>query len=215
MNALTVTGLRVEFRRDRVALTYPDFTLQPGEQAALTGPSGSGKSTLLNVIAGLLVPRKGTVTLGDTVVNRQGERARDRFRSRRIGYLFQDFHLIPDYTAVENVILGLGLAGVPKNQWQEQARTVLQAVDVDAGTSRHVRRMSTGERQRVALARALAHKPDILLADEPTAHLDRNRAESAINLLRDTAGSLGIGLLIVTHDPLVMDAIPRGIELTR
>src|SRR5690554_1625475 len=101
MAFLSVSGVRVEFRRDRVALEYPDFELGAGEQAALTGPSGSGKSTLLHAIAGLLTPQTGTIRVGTVTVNGLGERARDRFRASRIGYLFQDFHLTPDYTAIE------------------------------------------------------------------------------------------------------------------
>lgn len=215
MSFLQVSGLKVEFRRDRITLDYPDFTVETGGQVALTGPSGSGKSTLLHAIAGLLVPAQGSIKVGDVEVNRLGERQRDRFRAQSIGYLFQDFYLTPDYTARENVILGLGLAGVPASERNARAQEVLAAVDIDASARRHIRRMSTGERQRVALARAVAHKPKLLLADEPTAHLDRSRAASALQLLRDTAESLGISLLVVTHDPLVIDALPRGIELRR
>lgn len=205
----------MEFRRDRIALGYPDFSVAAGEHVALTGPSGSGKSTLLHVIAGLLVPQQGSVTVGGNVISSLGERQRDRFRARTVGYLFQDFHLTPDYTARENVILGLGLAGVPAAERNARADEVLAAVDMDAAARRPVRRMSTGERQRVALARAVAHRPQLLLADEPTAHLDRDRAAGALALLRNTATSLGVSLLVVTHDPLVMNALPRSIELSR
>jgi len=193
-----------------VALEYPDFTLEQGGQMVVTGPSGSGKTTLLHFVAGLIRPSSGSVTVNGQDITRLSESERDRFRSRNIGYVFQDFHLMDGYTALENVLLGLGLAS---KQNRERALEVLNLVGLSKRTGHTSRQLSTGERQRVALARAVAHKPKILLADEPTAHLDRERAEGALELLGSTASSIGASLLVVTHDELVMEVFPRRLEV--
>ncbi len=210
-----VSGVTVKFRagRERLTLNYRDFSLAAGDHAVVLGPSGSGKTTLLHLLAGLITPASGSIRVGTHQLDRMSERARDRYRARTIGYLFQDFHLQPDFTAAENVILGLGLAGVPASERPDRAGSALAAVDLAGHAGRPVRRMSTGERQRVALARAVAHSPGLLLADEPTAHLDRSRAEAALSLLKDTARRLNVSLLVATHDPLVMDAFTHRIEV--
>ena len=212
---IEVAGLSARFRlgRERIRLSYADFSVGAGEQAVITGPSGSGKSTLLHLLAGLIPAASGTIRVGAHQLDRMGERARDAYRARNIGYLFQDFHLQPDFTAAENIVLGLGLAGVAAAERRGRALQVLERVDLKRHAHRPVRRMSTGERQRVALARSVAHRPGLLLADEPTAHLDRTRADQAMELLRETAAGLGISLLVATHDPAVMDTFDKRIEV--
>ncbi len=193
-----------------VTLEYPNFTLEQGGQMVVTGPSGSGKTTLLHFVAGLIRPSSGSVRVNDQDITRLSESGRDRFRSRNIGYVFQDFHLMDGYTALENVLLGLGLAS---KQNRARALEVLSLVGLSKRTGHTSRQLSTGERQRVALARAVAHKPKILLADEPTAHLDRKRTVEALELLKNTASSIGASLLVVTHDELVMEIFPRRLEV--
>jgi putative ABC transport system ATP-binding protein len=193
-----------------VTLEYPDFTLEAGGQLVVTGPSGSGKTTLLHFVAGLLRPSAGVVTMDGTEITALGESARDLHRSRNIGYVFQDFHLMEGYSALENVLLGLGLAS---KQNKVRALEVLGLVGLGKRTGHTPRQLSTGERQRVALARAVAHRPKILLADEPTAHLDRKRAVEALELLKNTAVNIGASLMVVTHDELVMEVFPRRLEV--
>jgi len=210
-----IEGVRHRFQRGReqITLAFPDFTLGAADQAALTGPSGSGKTTLLHLLAGLLVPLEGRVQAQDQDLSTLSEAARDRFRARSVGYVFQDFHLIDGYSAVENVVVGLGLAGVPAAERTARARAALERLGLGDRLRHPPRRLSTGERQRVALARAVAHRPGLLLADEPTAHLDRERAATALALLRDTAAELGAVLVVATHDPWVYETFERRIEL--
>lgn len=214
-DVIRVKGARYRFHRvrEQIVLLFPDFVLAGGEQAALIGPSGSGKTTLLHILAGLLVPTEGEVWVNELNLSKLDEAERDRYRAKNVGYVFQDFHLIDGYTAIENVVVGLGLAGIRKAQRLELARTTLERLGL-GDRLRHVpKRLSTGERQRVALARAVAHRPKLLLADEPTAHLDRERAQQALTLLRQTANELSATLIVATHDPWVFEAFARRIEV--
>jgi putative ABC transport system ATP-binding protein len=142
-----------------------------------------------------------------------GERQRDAFRARNVGYMFQDFHLMPGYTALENVTLALGLCGLRGSAALKRARETLQRVGLGNRLQHTPTQLSTGERQRVALARAIASRPALLLADEPTAHLDRVRSHDALNLLIDTAHEVNATLLVVTHDPLVVEQFEHQLSL--
>ena len=209
---LTLTGIAHRYGPD-VTLTYPDLSLPGGAELVVSGPSGVGKTTWLHFIAGLLTPTGGQVRYGETEVNALSEAQRDRYRARTVGYVFQDFHLMPGYSALENVVLGLGLAGVRRPQTVTRAREVLGSLGLGARLHHSPRQLSTGERQRVALARAVAHRPALLLADEPTAHLDPSRGADAVALLRQTAAELGATLIVVSHDPAVVGAFARRLDL--
>ncbi|GAA5502383.1 putative ABC transporter ATP-binding protein YknY [Deinococcus xinjiangensis] len=194
-----------------VTLTYPDFTWPAGTQVAVTGPSGTGKTTFLNVLAGLLRPRTGRVSYGQSVLTDLSEGQRDTFRRREVGYVFQDFHLMPGLTAAENVELALRVAGAA--QPSRQAREALQRLELGHRLRHLPAQLSTGERQRVAIARAVAHRPGLLLVDEPTAHLDRERAAGAMTLLRGAAAELGATLVVVTHDEQVAGSLPERYQV--
>jgi putative ABC transport system ATP-binding protein len=196
-----------------VHLTFPDADLMPGDHAVVIGPSGSGKTTLLHLIAGLLVASEGTVRVEGKDLARLSEPGRDRYRAKSVGYVFQDFHLIDGYTAEENVVVGLGLAGVRGRERVTRARRTLERLGLGGRLRHPPNRLSTGERQRVALARAVAHGPTVLLADEPTAHLDRPRAADAMTLLREVATDLKAVLLVATHDPWVVDGFSMRLEM--
>jgi putative ABC transport system ATP-binding protein len=206
---------RFQGAREAVVLRFPDVALEAGEHAAVVGPSGSGKTTLLHLLAGLLVATEGDVVVHGIALSRLHEAARDRYRATTVGYVFQDFHLIDGYSALENVVLGLGLSGVPANTRVEQATVALDRLGLGQRLRHPPRRLSTGERQRVALARAVAHRPTLLLADEPTAHLDRPRAAEALVLLRETASDLNATLLVATHDPWVYETFERRVEVAQ
>lgn len=208
-------GVRHAFGRGRdpVRLTFPDLDLAPGDHAVVIGPSGSGKTTLLHLLAGLLVASEGTVRVAGRDLATLSEPGRDRYRAASVGYVFQDFHLIDGYTALENVVVGLGLAGVRGAERIARARRALERLGLGGRLQHLPRRLSTGERQRVALARAVAHGPALLLADEPTAHLDRARATDAMALLREVAAELNAVLLVATHDPWVVDGFDRRVEM--
>lgn len=212
MTQLTVQNVTHRYGPE-VTLAFPSFEVGKGEQLALVGPSGAGKTTLLHLIAGLLRPDTGQISFDGQTISALSESGRDAYRALSVGYVFQDFHLMPGYSALENVLLGLGLAGMRGPQARERAAEVLTELGLVARLRHTPRQLSTGERQRVALARAVAHRPALLLADEPTAHLDRARGVQALKLLQDTAAGLGATLIVVTHDPLVMDAFERLIEV--
>ena len=198
-----------------VTLSYPDLKVDGGQELVISGPSGVGKTTLLHFMAGLLRPARGEVRYGDVLVNALNESGRDRFRAATVGYVFQDFHLMHGYSALENVLLGLGLAGIRGPAARTRAAEVLTQLGLGRRLRHSPRQLSTGERQRVALARAVAHRPALLLADEPTAHLDPSRGGEAVALLRHTAQELGATLVVVSHDPAVVNAFEQRLELSR
>lgn len=214
MTPATLTGENLSVRHGQeVTLVYPEFTWPAGTQVAVTGPSGTGKTTLLNVLAGLLRPQTGLVSFGSTRLSELTEGQRDSFRRREIGYVFQDFHLMPGLTALENVELALRVAGA--RNATRVAREALERLDL-AGRLHHLPgQLSTGERQRVAIARAVAHRPGLLLVDEPTAHLDRERASGAMTLLREAVDELGATLIVVTHDEEVARSLPQRFHIGR
>ncbi|WP_425146300.1 ABC transporter ATP-binding protein [Deinococcus sp.] len=210
--ALSLTHISHAYGPD-VTLSYPDLHLEGGQELVISGPSGVGKTTLLHFMAGLLRPTGGEVRYGELLVNALSESGRDLFRARNVGYVFQDFHLMPGYSALENVLLGLGLAGIRGAAALTRARESLTALGLAQRLHHSPNQLSTGERQRVALARAVAHRPALLLADEPTAHLDPSRGGEAVALLRRTAGELGATLVVVSHDPAVVNAFEQRLEL--
>lgn len=183
-------------------LDVPRFELAAGEQAVLLGASGGGKTTLLNVIAGLTRPDAGRVTVGGTDLTALPEAARDRFRAQRIGYVFQTFHLLAGFTALENVLLGLSFTGggAGKAADRRKAAALLDRVGLSHRAGNRPSQLSVGERQRVAVARALAGGPQLMLADEPTANVDVAHRDAVLDLIRTTCDERGVALLLVTHD---------------
>lgn len=169
-----------------------------GEAVGLVGPSGSGKSTLLMTMAGLERPDSGKVIVDGTDLSRLDEDALARFRGRRIGIVFQSFHLVPTMTALENVALPLELAG--ENEAFERAEAELQAVGLSHRLHHYPAQLSGGEQQRVAIARAIVPNPAILVADEPTGNLDENTGQSIVDLLFALKRDRGATLVLVTHD---------------
>lgn len=181
-----------------VALDSVDLDVWAGQLLAITGPSGSGKSTLLNVMGLLDRPDSGTVEVAGTETARMRQRARARLRGARIGFLFQDGLLDPALTSVENVVMGLRFAGVPSGERVALARAALAEVGLTDRADAVAATLSGGERQRVALARSLAHRPPVLLCDEPTGNLDDDSSEAVFDLLASRAQDAAV--VIVTHD---------------
>lgn len=177
-------------------LQIEQFSLQQGEQVALLGPSGGGKSTLLNVISGISTADSGEIRIGGIDLAKLPEPARDRFRAERIGFVFQTFHLLPAFTALENVLLGMSFSGKVNRQY---ARELLQRVGLGARLQHKPAQLSVGEQQRVSVARALANRPVLMLADEPTASVDPANQEVILQLLQETCREHNVTLLLVTH----------------
>ncbi|MBI1302390.1 MAG: ATP-binding cassette domain-containing protein [Phycisphaera sp.] len=210
--ALEVRGIRFaragERGRKPFELVLPSLTLAAGEEMLLVGRSGCGKSTLLQLIAGLLDPSSGSVLVGGTEINALRGAARDRFRGREIGMVFQTFHLLTGFTARENVLAALLMADSPAAERAARADNLLRSLGLEDLDAR-VEELSVGQQQRVAIARALACRPTLVLADEPTASLDPENAVNALRVLRDACREQGAALLVVSHDPAVEPHFPR------
>jgi putative ABC transport system ATP-binding protein len=183
------------------------FELADGEQAVLVGSSGGGKTTLLNVIAGISTPDSGRVLIDGTDVAALPEAVRDRFRAQKIGFVFQTFNLLPAFSALENVLLGMSFSGRGSNR--ARARELLETVGLGHRLTHRPGQLSVGEQQRVAVARALANSPSLLLADEPTANVDLANQENILRLIRDACREQGVSLLMVTHSRDVASQFDR------
>ncbi|KAF0812894.1 Lipoprotein-releasing system ATP-binding protein LolD [Andreprevotia sp. IGB-42] len=179
------------------------FSLAPGSSLAIVGASGSGKSTLLALLAGLDTPSRGEVWLAGEALSKQDEDGRARLRARYAGFVFQSFQLLPELTALENVMLPLELhagKGQPRKALEATAREWLQRVGLASRVDHTPRTLSGGEQQRVALARAFAARPQLLFADEPTGSLDTHTGEQVADLLFELNRETGTTLVLVTHD---------------
>ena len=188
------------------------FEMKEKEQVVLIGESGSGKSTLLNVISGITAADSGKVTIAGTEIASMPEVVRDRFRAERIGFVFQTFNLLPAFSALENVLLGMSFSRKKPNR--DRAKELLALVGLEHRLQHHPKQMSVGEQQRVAVARALANQPKLLLADEPTANVDVANQETILHLLRDACAQNQIAMLLVTHSQEVAKQFERVETLT-
>ncbi len=196
-----------------VALGDVSLTVAVGETIAIAGPSGSGKTTLLNLIAGLDRPTSGTVTVLGQDLTSLKERDLTAFRARSLGLVFQDPHLLPGLTALENVIAAR-LPWARRRVLEPEARKLLKAVGLGSRMNHPPARLSGGERQRVGIARALLGQPRLLLADEPTGNLDAGSTEELLSLLDELRSDLGLTLVVVTHDPAVAAIAHRVVRLS-
>ena len=211
---LSVTNLTKRFGA-RTIFDNLNLTIQPGEYVAITGESGIGKSTLLNLLAGLDVPDAGHIVLDGADLATQGDDERTFIRRARMGFVFQAFHVLPHLTVADNVALPLLLLRVAAGERRERTHAMLTAVGLaDRGVS-FPRELSGGEMQRVAVARALIHRPQLVLADEPTGNLDPERATEILALLKDSiVRNNAIGIL-VTHSQVAALTTHRILRLTR
>jgi putative ABC transport system ATP-binding protein len=205
MDVLVVENLQKKFTSpDRSTSTVVDianFAVPQAAQVALRGTSGSGKTTFLNLIAGILKPDTGRITIAGTEISGLSEARRDAIRARNMGYVFQTFNLLQGYTALENVLLGMMFGPGPDRAF---AQHLLERVGLQDRLAYRPGQLSVGQQQRVALARALANKPKLVLADEPTGSLDPHHAAEALALLRGLCTEIGAALLLVSHDPGVL-----------
>jgi ABC-type lipoprotein export system ATPase subunit len=197
---------------ETVAVNRINLTFQPGSFTAIIGPSGSGKSTLLSLIGTLDKPTEGTIRFGDRDVTKMRTRELADFRFHEIGFIFQQFHLLPTLTALENVMAPLFARKVDFNK-KERAQSLLRDVGLEEKRNALPSQLSGGQQQRVAIARALVNHPKWILADEPTGNLDTESGKAVFNLLKILNKEKGIGILLVTHDPNLARQADRTIEL--
>ncbi|MEZ5988997.1 MAG: ABC transporter ATP-binding protein [Planctomycetota bacterium] len=199
---IRIRDLHKSYRRgdERVAAcAIASLDIAGGAQVALMGASGSGKSTLLHLLSGLLLPDRGVIEVDGVDLCKLSERQRDRFRAGHIGYVFQSFHLLHGFDALENVRLGAFFAG--RGHDRERAAELLRRVGLGERLHHRPDQLSVGQQQRVAVARALVNEPALLLADEPLGNQDRETGGRVLDLMLEMAGEIGSTVVMVTHDP--------------
>ncbi|KAB8313340.1 lipoprotein-releasing ABC transporter ATP-binding protein LolD [Erwinia endophytica] len=189
------------------------FSVAPGEMMAIVGSSGSGKSTLMHLLGGLDTPTSGDVVFNGKSLNGMSSAAKAELRNRELGFIYQFHHLLPDFSALENVAMPLLIGKVAKVEAQAKALEMLSAVGLDKRAAHRPAELSGGERQRVAIARALVNNPRLVLADEPTGNLDARNADAIFDLLGELNVRQGTAFLVVTHDLHLAKRLNRQMEM--
>lgn len=216
MDVLTITALRKAYStpegESRDVVSIPQFTLAAGAQVGVKGGSGSGKTTFLNLIAGLIRPDAGSIRLGGVELTTLREGRRDRLRATTLGFVYQSFNLLQGYTCLENVMLAMAFGS---GRDPKRAGELLDRVGLAQRLHYYPRQLSAGQQQRVAVARALANHPQLVLADEPTGNLDRERAAETLALLQETCAERQAALLLVSHDPEILRGLPARVEFSQ
>ena len=214
MDVLTITALRKSFltpeKERSVVIDVPQFRLAAAAQVGLKGRSGSGKTTFLHLIAGLVTPDSGSICVDGVELTGLSESRRDRLRGTSIGCVYQNFNLLQGYTCLENVMLAMAFG---RGRDRAAAINLLQRVGLGQRLDYTPRQLSVGQQQRVAVARALVNRPKLVLADEPTGNLDPTRAAETLALLRETCAEQEAALLLVSHDPVILQDLPTQIDL--
>ncbi|MEO6152427.1 MAG: ABC transporter ATP-binding protein [Croceibacterium sp.] len=211
-----LTGLTRSFEQGGVrieVLRGVDLTIEPGELVALLGPSGSGKSTMLQAVGLLEGGFEGKIEIAGTDASALPSAERTRMRRSHLGFVYQFHHLLPDFNALENVILPQLVSGVPRAQAAERAKEVLTALGLGHRLDHRPSQLSGGEQQRVAVARALANKPDLVLADEPTGNLDEKTADKVLGEFLDLVRGTGSAALVATHNERLAAQMDRVVRL--
>ena len=217
MAGVRISGLHFRYPGARgFGMRIDALEVPAGECVAVVGPSGSGKTTLLSLVAGILLPDRGEIEIGDQPINRLGESARRRFRIDRIGQVFQAFELLDYLTVAENVVLPrlIDPAAGPLAEGRQRAAELLASVGLEDKADERPARLSHGERQRVAVCRAMLNRPGLILADEPTGNLDQANKQNVVDLLIRQAQDHGSTLLMVTHDRSLLAAFGRVVDFS-
>lgn len=213
---VVLKGVSRTYRLDAVdvpALVDINLVILPDRFTVISGPSGSGKTTLLNLIGCIDLPEHGTIVVGGKAVQKMSDDALSDFRASELGFVFQNFNLLAVLTAFENVEYPLVLAGVAPAERRERVEALLDAVGLAAHGHKRPGQLSGGQRQRVAIARALARRPQIVLADEPTANLDSKTGSEIIDLMRSMQQQQHVSFIFSSHDPKVLEAADDAVHI--
>jgi len=216
MESVRTVALSKVYNKSRIpveALRGVDLEVDKGEFLAIVGPSGSGKTTLLNLIGALDRPTGGEIFVGGSNISRLSSGRQAEIRLRQIGFVFQEFNLIPVLTAIENVEYVMLLQGLNRNIRQARSRAILREVGLEGMEDRRPAELSGGQQQRVAVARAIVTEPDIVLADEPTANLDSETGASLLDLMKKLNRDKQVTIIVSTHDPMVMERVNRVVRM--
>ncbi|WP_339693897.1 ABC transporter ATP-binding protein [uncultured Roseivirga sp.] len=207
---ITIENLNFGYSEKRI-LTVPHMEIKEKQHLMILGKSGSGKTTLLHILGGLLKPVEGKVIIDETNLYQLSGSEMDKYRGQNIGLVFQKAHLVSALTVKDNLLLAQYFSGIPQDK--ARIKEVLETLNLGEKLNSKVRQLSQGEQQRVTIARALLNKPRVILADEPTASLDDDNANSVIQLLKEQAESNNASLIIATHDQRVKDAFDLQLNL--
>ena len=218
MAFISIRSLTKSYTKGKTTVTPLEnlsLDVPEGEFLALMGPSGSGKTTLLNLVAGIDSPTTGALEINSRDIANLSQAELTRWRSQHVGYIFQLYHLVPILSAYENIELPLLLGKLNKAQRREKINAALDLVGLSDRAHHRPSELSGGQEQRVAIARAIVHDPELLVADEPTGDLDRDSADSILNLLNQLSAEHGKTIVMVTHDPKAADAAHRTLHLEK
>lgn len=215
-NIIVTEKLKKDYKTDGNivhAVRNIDFTVKSGEFTAIVGPSGSGKTTFLNLISGLDTPTAGKVWLNDKQITEMKGNELSDFRRDHIGFIFQAYNLIPVLTVKENIEYIMLLQGITKEDRYNNVMNILKDIGMEGYEKRFPPKLSGGQQQRVAIARAMVSKPELILADEPTANLDQKTGAELLDMMRELNKKTGMTFLFSTHDPMVMERADRVVTL--